>query len=69
MCLNPHLVPKDAINAFDLRLHKNKLRNKLRGFPGSTSPPGFCSNKQTNKQKKNKCQIFIMVTATLPYKQ
>ena len=23
--LNPHLVPKDAINAFELRPHKNKL--------------------------------------------
>ena len=45
-CLNPHLVPKDAINAFDLRPHKNKLRNKPRGFPGSTGPPGFCSTKQ-----------------------
>ena len=44
--LNLHLVPKDAINAFDLRPHKNKLRNKPRGFPGSTGPPGFCSTKQ-----------------------
>ena len=43
--LNPHPVPKDIINAFDLRPHKNKLRNKPRGFPGSTGPPGFCSTK------------------------
>ena len=43
--LNPHPVPKDAINAFDLRPRKNKLRNKPRGFPGSTGPPGFCSTK------------------------
>ena len=44
-CLNPHPVPKDAINAFDLRPRKNKLRNKPKGFPGSTGPPGFCSTK------------------------
>ena len=43
--LNPHPVPKNAINAFDLRPRKNKLRNKPRGFPGSTGPPGFCSTK------------------------
>ena len=43
--LNPHPVPKDAINAFNLRPRKNKLRNKPRGFLGSTRPPGFCSTK------------------------
>ena len=46
--LNPHLVPKDATNAFKIRPRKNKLRNKLRGFPGSTSPPGFLQHKMTN---------------------
>ena len=61
-CLNPHLVPKDAINAFDLRPRKNKLRNKPRGFPGSTGPPGFCKYKTTN------VKFIFMITATLSYK-
>ena len=55
-------VPKDAINAFDLRPCKYKLRNKPRGFPGSTGPPGFCSTKLTN------VKFYIMVIATLSYK-
>ena len=53
-CLNPHQVPKDTRTALDIRPRKNKLRNKPQGFPGSTSPPGFCSTQITN----NKCQIL-----------
>ena len=53
-CLNPDQVPKDARTAFDIRLRKNKLRNKPRGFPGSTGPPGFYSTQITNI----KCQIL-----------
>ena len=45
-------MPKDARTAFDIRPHKNKLRNKPRGFPGSTGPPGFCNTQITNNNAK-----------------